>query len=472
MWKCICKTQKGKKNGIRKKEDRYTEKVTIGHRMSHVQMIALGYFLVIVSGSLLLMLPQATRPGLKTTYLEALFTATSATCVTGLAVVDTASHWSLLGQMIILAMIQVGGLGFMTIGVMFAMGLKRSISLKVRGLLQESMNSIQLGGVVKMARYVVKGTIIVEGIGALLLMCVFIPRFGVPKGIYYGIFHAISAFCNGGFDVLGTEYEPYCSFCFLSDDILLNVVIMFLITVGSIGFFVWKDILEHKLSYRKYSLHSKLAISTTVFIFIISSILFYLFERDGLMKGMGLKETLLASLFSSITPRTAGFNTIDTGALSNSSLMLTLVLMFIGGSPASTAGGIKTVTLSVMIIYVWSNLRSKTGCNVYGRRIPDEAIKKASNVIMINLMLAVAAVLVISYCQPLNLRDVLFEVFSAIGTAGMTTGVTRSLTTTSRIVIILLMFCGRIGSMSFALSFTQRDKVAPVRLPEENIIIG
>lgn len=472
MWNFISTINKPKRNGIRKKEERYTEKFTVGHRMSHAQMIALGYFLVIMAGSLLLMLPQATKPGLKTTYLDALFTATSATCVTGLAVVDTATHWSLLGQLIILVMIQVGGLGFMTIGVIFAMVLKRSISLKVRGLLQESMNSIQLGGVVKMAKYVVKGTIIVEGAGALLLMCVFIPRFGVKKGIYYGIFHAISAFCNGGFDLMGAEYEPYCSFCPLSDDILLNVVIMLLISIGAIGFFVWRDILDHKLSFQKYSLHSKLAISMTVFIFIIGSILFYLFERDGLMKGMGIRETLLTSMFSSVTPRTAGFNTIDTGALSNSSFMLTLVLMFIGGSPASTAGGIKTVTFAVMLIYVWSNLRSKTGCNVYGRRIPDEAIKKASIVIMINLMLAIAAVMVISYCQPIDLRDVLFEVFSAIGTVGMTTGVTRSLTITSRIVIILLMYCGRIGSMSFALSFTQRDKVAPVRLPEEKIIIG
>lgn len=472
MWNFISTINKPKRNGIRKKEERYTEKFTVGHRMSHAQMIALGYFLVIMAGSLLLMLPQATKPGLKTTYLDALFTATSATCVTGLAVVDTATHWSLLGQLIILVMIQVGGLGFMTIGVIFAMVLKRSISLKVRGLLQESMNSIQLGGVVKMAKYVVKGTIIVEGAGALLLMCVFIPRFGVKKGIYYGIFHAISAFCNGGFDLMGAEYEPYCSFCPLSDDILLNVVIMLLISIGAIGFFVWRDILDHKLSFQKYSLHSKLAISMTVFIFIISSILFYLFERGGLMKGMGIRETLLTSMFSSVTPRTAGFNTIDTGALSNSSFMLTLVLMFIGGSPASTAGGIKTVTFAVMLIYVWSNLRSKTGCNVYGRRIPDEAIKKASIVIMINLMLAIAAVMVISYCQPIDLRDVLFEVFSAIGTVGMTTGVTRSLTITSRIVIILLMYCGRIGSMSFALSFTQRDKVAPVRLPEEKIIIG
>lgn len=467
MWNDVKMVSQNSK--IKKKNK---EKIIVGHRLSHAKMIAMGYFLVIILGSVLLMLPQATRPGLKTTYLDALFTATSATCVTGLAVVDTATHWSLLGQIIILAMIQVGGLGFMTIGVMFAMLLKRSISLKVRGLLQESMNSIQLGGVVKMAKYVVKGTIVVEGVGALLLMCVFIPRFGVPKGIYYGIFHAISAFCNGGFDLMGAEYEPYCSFCPLADDVLLNVVIMSLITIGAIGFFVWKDVLEHKISFSKYSLHTKLAICSTVFIFIISSILFYLFEKDGLMKGMGIQETLLTSMFSSVTPRTAGFNTIDTAGLSNSSFMLTLVLMFIGGSPASTAGGIKTVTFSVMLIYVWSNLRSKTGCNVYGRRIPDEAIKKASIVIMINLMLAIMAVLVISYCQPIDLRDVLFEVFSAIGTVGMTTGVTRDLTVVSRIVIILLMYCGRIGSMSFALSFTQREKVAPVRLPEENIIVG
>ncbi len=247
---------------------------------------------------------------------------------------------------------------------------------------------------------------------------------------------------------------------------------MLLITLGSIGFFVWNDIKKNKRHVKKYNLHTKITISTTLLIFVVSSALFFLFEKDGLMKDMGAKETILASLFSSVTPRTAGFNTIDTGALSNSSQLLTMVLMFIGGSPGSTAGGVKTVTITVLVVYVWSNLRSETGCNIFGRRLPDEAIKKACNVVILNLLLAVTAIIAISYIQPLEINELMFEAFSAIGTAGMSMGITRELTAASRLVIIILMFCGRIGSMSFALSFTERKQVPPVKLPEENVLIG
>ncbi len=457
---------------MKRKKKVYKEKIDSTHHMSHAQIIAMGYLLVILAGTLVLLLPFATKEGQHTSFSEALFTATSATCVTGLVVVDTASHWTTAGKLIILVMIQVGGLGFMTMGVMFAMLLKRTISLRVRGMLQESMNSIQLGGVVKMARRVVLGTILVEGIGALALMLVFIPQFGWGKGIFFGIFHSVSAFCNAGFDLMGMDYGEYSSFCAYSNHLWVNVVLMSLITIGAIGFFVWNDVLEKKFHFQQYKLHTKLALVSTGIIFFAGSVLFYFFERDGLMEHMGIKETVLTSMFSAVTPRTAGFNTIDTASLSNSSFLLTIVLMFIGGSPGSTAGGVKTVTITVLAVYVWSNLRNETGCNIFGRRLPDEVIKKASNVLMLNLALAVIAVITISYLQPISLRDTLFEVFSAIGTAGMSTGVTRDLLLPSRLVIILLMYCGRIGSMSFALSFTERKKVAPVKLPEENVLIG
>lgn len=441
-------------------------------RMSHAQIIAIGYMLVIVAGTFALMLPISSRQGETTKFSEALFTATSATCVTGLVVVDTASHWSLFGQCIILVLIQIGGLGFMTMGVMFAMLMKKTISLKMRGLLQESMNSIQLGGVVKLARMVLKGTLIVEGLGAVALLFVFVPQFGIGKGIYFSVFHSVSAFCNAGFDLMGTITGEYSSFTGYADNVWLNITLMLLITLGSIGFFVWNDIKKNKRHVKKYNLHTKITISTTLLIFVVSSALFFLFEKDGLMKDMGAKETILASLFSSVTPRTAGFNTIDTGALSNSSQLLTMVLMFIGGSPGSTAGGVKTVTIAVLMVYVWSNLRSETGCNIFGRRLPDEAIKKACNVVILNLLLAVTAIIAISYIQPLKINELMFEAFSAIGTAGMSVGITRELTAASRLVIIILMFCGRIGSMSFALSFTERKQVPPVKLPEENVLIG
>ena len=442
------------------------------HRMNHAQIIAIGYLLLIIAGTLVLMLPISSRQGETTNFLEALFTATSATCVTGLVVVDTANHWSIFGQCVILLMIQIGGLGFMTMGVMFAMLMKKTISLKMRGLLQESMNSIQLGGVVKLAKMILKGAIIVEGLGALALLFVFVPQFGIGKGIYFSIFHSVSAFCNAGFDLMGTTTGEYSSFCGYADNILLNITLMTLITVGSIGFFVWNDIKKNKLNIKKYTLHSKIAILTTLLIFVVSSVLFFFFEKDGLMKDMGVGEAILASAFSSVTPRTAGFNTIDTGALSNSSKLLTILLMFIGGSPGSTAGGIKTVTATVLVVYVWSNLRNETGCNIFGRRLPDEAIKKACNVVVLNLLLAIMAVIVVSYIQPLQVEELMFEVFSAIGTVGMSTGITRELTTVSRLVMVILMFCGRIGSMSFALSFTERKQVPPVKLPEENVLIG
>ena len=444
----------------------------IENKMSRTQIIALGYFLVIAIGTLLLLLPVSTEPGESTSFLTALFTATSATCVTGLVVVDTSINWTMFGQTVILAMIQIGGLGFVTIGVLFAMFLNKKITLKTRGLLQESMNTNQVGGVVRLTRKVLMGTLLIEAAGAFLLALRFIPEFGFWKGSAFGIFHSISAFCNAGFDLMGGSRGAYNSFVSYSDDLLVNLVVMSLIVIGGIGFLVWDDVTRHGLHFHKYRLHTKLVLSVTAVLIFGGALLFYIFERKNLMQGMGAKETVLTSLFSAVTARTAGFNTIDTAALTTSSKLLTIVLMFIGGSPGSTAGGIKTTTLIVMIIYVISNLRNSRGCNVFGRRLEDDAIRKASNVTVISLFLAVSASIIICYLQPLPLEDVLFEVFSAIGTVGMSTGITRDLTAASRLVIVFLMYCGRIGSMAFALSFMERKKVAPVQCPMEKVMIG
>ena len=442
-------------------------------RLTYVRIIALGYLLVIITGTLLLLLPGATRPGCETDLLTALFTATTSTCVTGLVVVDTGTHWTALGHCIILGMIQVGGLGFMTMGMLLAMSLRKRISLRTRGLLQESMNGLQMGGIVRLVRMVLKYTAWIELIGAALLAIRFVPLFGPGRGILYGIFHSVSAFCNAGIDLMGGysgEYSSFVSFC---GDILINVVLMALVVVGGIGFFVWDDLRKNRLRFRKYSLHTKMALFMTAALLAGGTILYYIFERDNLLAGMGGKDIILASAFSSVTARTAGFNTIDTGALTGASKLLTMVLMFIGGSPGSTAGGVKTVTMMVLLIYVWSNLRASKGVNIFHRRMDDDVIRKASNVVMISALMAVSAVIFICYLQPyLPVEDVMFEVFSAIGTVGMSTGLTRELGMGSRIVIILLMYCGRIGSMSFALSFTERKKVAPVQLPVEKIMIG
>lgn len=441
--------------------------------LTYVRIIAMGYLAVIILGTLLLLLPGMTAEGCRTDFLTALFTATSATCVTGLVVVDTATHWTLLGQGTILLMIQIGGLGFMTMGVLLAMLLKKRITLRVRGLLQESMNYMQMGGVLRLLKTAFQGTLLFESVGAVLLAARFIPVFGVGKGIYYGVFHSVSAFCNGGFDLMGTYSGKYSSLVEFHGDILINVVIMALIILGGIGFFVWSDIRKNGLCWKKYMLHTKITLFSTAFLLIGGTILFWLFEKENLLGGMNGKDQLLAAAFSSVTARTAGFNTIDTGGLTSASKLLTIVLMFIGGSPGSTAGGIKTVTAVVLVTYVWSNLRESKGVNIFHRRLDDDVIRKASNVVVISLLMAVTSVIIICFIQPqLLVEDILFEVFSAIGTVGMSTGITRDLTTVSRILIILLMYCGRIGSMSFALSFTERKKAAPVQLPVEKIMIG
>ncbi len=440
--------------------------------MTYTQIIALGYFTLILAGTLLLLLPAATKSGESAGFLTALFTATTSTCVTGLVVVDTATYWSVFGQLVILLMIQIGGLGFMTMGVVFAMILKKKITLSVRGLVQESMNANQVGGMVKLVKNVFLGTVLIEGIGALLLAIRFVPQFGVPKGIYYSIFHSISAFCNAGIDLMGSVSGEYSSLSDYVKDPLVSLVVSALIIVGGIGFLVWGDIRKNGVKWKRYTLHTKIALSVTFVLLAGGTVLFYIFERNYTLADMSVGEGILASFFDSVTARTAGFNTTDTAALSSSSKLLTILLMFVGGSPGSTAGGIKTVTMMVLFVYVWSNLRGSKSCNIFGRRLWDEDIKKASNVIIISLIMAMAAALAISSIQDIPMEDIMFEIFSAIGTVGMTTGITRSLSVVSRLLIILLMYCGRIGSMSFALSFTERKKVAPIQLPAEKVMIG
>lgn len=439
--------------------------------LSKVQTIALGFFLIIAIGTVLLMLPIASRDGQSAGFLNALFTATSSTCVTGLVVVDTYTNWTLFGQVVIIGLIQIGGLGFITIGVFFSIFLKRKIGLKERNLIQESMNTLQIGGAVKLVKKIVRYTIIFESVGALLLMIRFIPKFGWVKGIWYGIFHSISAFCNAGFDLMG-QREPYSSLTMYYDDVLVNVVIMALIVIGGIGFIVWDDISTHKWHIKKYMLHTKIVLSMTAILILGGALCFYLFERNNLLLGMDAKGQILSSFFGSVTPRTAGFNTTDTGAYSEATRMLTVILMFIGGSPGSTAGGIKTTTMLVILLYTWSNLRNKRGLNIFGRRLDEDAIKKAASVFSINLILATICATIMCALETVSLSDIMMEVFSAIGTVGISTGITRDITDVSKYILILLMYSGRIGSMSFALSFTEKKKSNPVQLPVERITIG
>lgn len=440
-------------------------------RLSKAQTIALGFFIIIMTGTFLLMLPISARNGQITSFTECLFTATSATCVTGLIVVDTYRHWTMFGQVVILSLIQIGGLGFITMGMFFSIFLKRKIGLKERNLIQESVNTLQIGGVVRLVKKIVPGALMFEGIGALILFVRFLPDMGVKEAVWNGIFHAVSAFCNAGFDIMG-KYGAYSSLVTYYDDITVNVVIMLLIIIGGIGFIVWDDISIHKWHVKKYMLHTKIVLVTTGILIFGGALLFYIFERNNLLADMSVKEQILSSLFASVTPRTAGFNTTDTGAYTQASKLLSSVLMFIGGSPGSTAGGVKTTTIVVLILGVIANLRNREDLHIFGRRLDEDSVRKASNVFFLNLTLALISVTAICAIQPLAMDDVIFEVASAIGTVGMTTGITRDLTIASRYIIILLMYCGRIGSMSFALSFLEKKKKDMVRLPQERITIG
>lgn len=447
------------------------KKKTEKRKKSTTRNIAFGFALIILLGALLLTLPIATKSG-ESNFLTSLFTATSATCVTGLIVADTYQNWTTFGQIVIITMIQLGGLGFMTVGVYISVLLKKKIGLQERESLHESVNTLETAGVVRLVKKIVQGTFIIEGIGAILLATRFIPRFGVAKGIYFSIFHSISAFCNAGFDLMGIEGE-YSSLVAFEGDILVNIVVMSLILIGGIGFIVWDDIHKHKWHFKKYLLHSKIVLTSTVIITVVTTILFLILENNDTLQGMTPVEKLLGAIFCSVTPRTAGFNTVDTAALTEASKVLSMILMFIGGSPGSTAGGAKTTTIVVLVCYAIAMIRSQEDINLFGRRLSSDVVKKANAVVVINMTLSLIAALIIMGMQPLlSFTDVMFEVLSAINTVGMTTGITRELNMIARVLIMILMYCGRLGSLSFALVFAQKNVTNSVRQPQEKIIVG
>ncbi len=441
------------------------------NRLTRTQWIAVGFFIIILCGTSLLMLPVSSRETSWTDPLSALFTATSATCVTGLAVVDTYQHWSLFGQLVILLMIQIGGLGFVTIGVTILLLMGRRIGLADRGLLKDSVNTLELGGIVRLAKLIVKGTLWIEGIGAVLFSLRFVPEFGLLEGIYYGIFHSVSAFCNAGFDLMG-RFEAYSSLVRYENDWLINLTVVGLILSGGLGFVVWRDLEKNRFHIRKYTLHTKMVLTALVVLVAVPTGLFWLLERNNVLAGLDGSGQFLGALFAAVTPRTAGFNTTDVGAMTDAGKLLTLILMLIGGNPGSTAGGVKTTTIMVLLCYIISMIQRRDGVNIYGRRLEDGMIEKAAVVFTLTLSMAVTAAFLICALDGLPLTDVLLETFSAVDTVGMTTGITRQTSTGSRIILILLMYCGRIGSLSFALAFTDKKQKSGLRQPMERINIG
>lgn len=437
-------------------------------KLSNLQIVAIGYTTVSLIGTLLLLLPISSN--YKTTFTQAFFTSISASCVTGLAVVDTALHWTLFGQIVILILIQMGGMGFMTIGVQFMIMIRKRISLKEREIMVESINGTQIGGILSLAQKIVKFTLTVELAGALALSIVFIPEFGVSKGIFYSIFHSISAFCNAGFDLMGVK-EAYSSLVWYSDHILVNITMYFVVTLGGIGFVVWQDLDTHGFKFKKYSLHSKLVLSTSAILSIGGGILFFIFEYNHL-ENMTLTERILTAFFHSISCRTAGFNTIDIGGLSNSGTLLTIFLMCIGGSPSSTAGGMKTTTIAVIFLFTLATIQGKKRATAFGRSLSVEYLYKAVAIVTINSTFVVIGILIICAIQPLPFIDVAIEVSSAMGTVGLTTGITRELSLVSTYVIAFLMFCGRVGSVSLAGALMEKRARPPVELPKEKILVG
>lgn len=437
---------------------------------SRARMIALGFLIIIIIGTFLLMTPFASKEGQWTDFLTALFTAVSASCVTGLTVVNTSVYWSYFGQIVILILIQIGGLGFITVGFGFSLMLQRRISLRQRGMLKESVNVLDDAGLVRLAKLILKGTALFEGAGAVILTCCFIPDMGFLKALYYGIFHSVSAFCNAGFDLMGVF--GYSSFTGYNDDPVVVITLILLILTGGLGFFVWADLKKNRFHFKKYALHTKLVIVTSAILVFGGAALFYIIEKDNTLADMSTGQAVLNAFFSAVTPRTAGFNMVDTGSLTEAGKLLTILLMFIGGCPGSTAGGIKVTTIAVLILYIKSTLTRTDGVNVFKRRLTNDAVPKATTVFTLNLFLAAIAALAIAAISSLGLTDIVFEAVSAISTVGMSCGITSQLGAAGLMIIAALMYLGRVGSLSFAMSFTDKKKLAHIKLPQENINIG
>lgn len=430
------------------------------------QVIIIGFLLLILLGALLLMLPVSSGSRTVTPFPDTLFTAVSATCVTGLIVRDTATHWSLFGQFIILTLIQIGGMGVVTVALTAMRLSGQKIGLWHRSTMQESISAPQVGGIVRMTGFILKVTAAVELTGALLLLPVFCRDFGIAKGIWYALFHSVSAFCNAGFDLMGVR-EPFSSLTTYHDNAYFNVVIMLLIILGGISFLAWEDCKTHRLAFRKYRLQSKLVLVTTAFLILIPAAFYFFFEYAD----EPFKARLLHALFQSVTPRTAGFNTTDLGAMSEPGTAVMIILMLVGGSPGSTAGGMKTTTLAVLFLAAITVFRRKNDVESFGRRIPEDIVRNAGAILFMYITLFFTAGLIISETEHLPLLTCLFETGSAVGTAGLTQGITTSLSLSSRVLLMILMYLGRVGGLTLIYAALPSENTA-AKMPQEKITVG
>lgn len=438
-------------------------------RFSPPKVITAGFLVIILVGAFLLMLPISSAARQGTSFLSALFTSTSAVCVTGLVVVDTGTYWSGFGKFVIMTLIQVGGLGFMTIATVGSIMAGKRIGIQSRLLIQESLGQDRIQGVVRFAKKIFISAFAIEGVGALLLSLRFIPQYGFFRGIWYGIFHSISAFCNAGFDILGNGQSMMKH----QTGLIVNLTLCSLIVLGGIGFVVMYDVMANRQCLKRVSLHSKLTIIMTALLIFLGMIAFFILEKDNAatMGELSFFHKWLASLFQSVTTRTAGFNSIDQGSMTESSKFLTILLMFVGGSPVSTAGGVKTTTLTVVVLATAAYIR-KTDVQAFGRRISYHVVNKATAIMLIAFTLILFSTMIISIENPnIAFLNVFYEVVSAFGTAGLSTGITADLTVVSKMILILLMFAGRVGALTIVLAIAGKEQMEHFRYPEGRVLL-
>ena len=435
--------------------------------MTSFQLIIMGFAGVILLGTVLLMLPFSSAEKVITPFHEALFTATSAVCVTGLVVKDTGSYWSPAGQTIILALIQIGGLGVVTVAASVSLLSGKKISLMQRSTMQNAISAPKVGGIVRLTRFILRGTFLIEAAGTVLLLPVFMGDYG-KKGIWMSVFHSISAFCNAGFDILGTDSSMFPSLTRYSGNILINLVIMLLIITGGIGFLTWDDIYTNKLNFKRYRMQSKIILMTTACLILFPTVFFYICDLTKLP----MEKRLLAAAFQSVTTRTDGFNTINISEMSEASKAVMILLMLIGGSPGSTAGGMKTTTFSVLILNAIATFRSQENAGAFGRRLEYHVIKNAATIAMLYFALFFGGGIAISVYEGLPLLNCLYEAASAVGTVGLTLGITPELHVFSQVVLIILMYLGRVGGLTLIYAvFSGRNK-GNAKLPLEKITVG
>lgn len=430
--------------------------------------LVLGFLLVILVGSFLLMLPISSADGTVSNYLDCLFVSTSNVCVTGLTTVVTATHWSTFGHIVIILLIQIGGLGIMTMTTLMALILGKRITLSSRLVIKEQLSTNNMKGLVKLIKYVLVSTFIIELVGAILLSFTFVPEFGA-KGIWYSIFHSISSFCNAGFDILGAEsLSPY------KTNAMVILPVVLLIILGGLGFNVYMNITAYKFNFKKYSLHSKIVLIGTAFLLIsVASLIFFIeYDNASTLKNLSLKDKILASFFQSTTLRTAGYFSIDQASLKDSSVIIGIIAMFIGGAPASTAGGLKITTIALLIITVINEIKGNENIVVFKKSIRFEAVKKAVTAFMIFTFWFLFVSIIIIIIEPFDALDIFYEVISAAATVGITRGITPELTTVSKILLILTMYLGRVGMVTLLFAFSNNKKKKQYKESYGNIILG